>query len=49
VEEGGQAMDQAIETIKKTVRPSRNRLVTTRAMESREQGTLRIASLFDVY
>jgi hypothetical protein len=48
VEEGGQAIDQAIETIKKTIRPSRNRVVTNRAMESREQGTLGIASLFDV-
>jgi hypothetical protein len=48
VEEDGQALDEAIDTIKKTVRLSRNRVVTNRAMESREQGTLGIASLFDV-
>ena len=47
-DEHGQAIDRAIETIKKTVRSSRNRVVTNRAIESREQGTLGIASLFDV-
>jgi len=44
VEEDGQAMDIAIETIKKTVRPSRNRILTARAKESVEQGNLGIAS-----
>ena len=33
---------------KKTVQSGRNRVVTSRAIESWEQGTLRIASLFDV-
>jgi hypothetical protein len=48
VEEDGQAIDKAIETIKKMVRLGRNRVATNRAIESREQGTLGIASLFDV-
>jgi hypothetical protein len=48
VEEEGQAIDKAIETIKKTVQSGRNRVVTNRAIESQEQGTLRIASLFDI-
>jgi hypothetical protein len=47
-EEDGQALDKAIDTIKKTVQSSRNPVVTNRAMESQEQGTLGIASLFDV-
>ena len=47
VDEDGQAIDRAIETIKKTVRSSRNRVATNRAIESREQGTLGIASLFE--
>jgi hypothetical protein len=46
-DEDGQAIDRAIETIKKTVRSSRNRVATNRAIESREQGTLGIASLFE--
>ena len=46
-DEDGQAIDRAIETIKRTVRSSRNRVATNRAIESREQGTLRIASLFE--
>jgi hypothetical protein len=46
VEEDGQAIDKAIETIKKTVQSNRNRVATNRAIESREQGTLGIASLF---
>jgi hypothetical protein len=48
VEEEGQAIDKAIETIKKTVQSGRNRVVTNRAIESQEQGTLRIALLFDI-
>ena len=47
VDEDGQAINKAIETIKKTVRLSRNRVATNRAIESREQGTLGIASLFE--
>jgi hypothetical protein len=47
-DEDGQAIDRAIETIKKTVRSSRNRVATNRAIESREQGTLGIASLFEI-
>ena len=43
VEEDGQAIDIAIETIKKTVRLSRNRVLTARAKESVEQGNLGIA------
>jgi hypothetical protein len=46
-DEHRQAIDRAIETIKKTVRSSRNRMATNRAIESREQGTLGIASLFE--
>jgi hypothetical protein len=42
-----QAIDRAIETIKKTVRSSRNQVATNRAIESWEQGTLGIASLFE--
>jgi len=44
VEEDGKAIDEAIETIKKTVQPSRNRVLTNRAKESVEQGNLGIAS-----
>jgi hypothetical protein len=47
-DEDGQAIDKAIETIKKTVQSSRNRVATNRAIESREQGTLGIASLFEI-
>ena len=48
VEEDGKEIDRAIETIKKTVRSSvRSRVATSRAVESHEQGTLGIASLFD--
>jgi hypothetical protein len=46
-DEDGQAINKAIETIKKTVRSSRNRVAMNRAIESREQGTLGIASLFE--
>jgi hypothetical protein len=47
VEEDAKAIDKAIDAIKATVRSSiRSRVVTSRAIESREQGTLGIASLF---
>ena len=36
----GEAIDKAIETINKTVQPSRNRVLTTWAKESVEQGNL---------
>jgi hypothetical protein len=42
-EEEGEAIDKAIETINKTVRPSRNRVLTAQAKESVEQGNLGIA------
>jgi hypothetical protein len=49
VEQEAEALDEAIDAIKKTVRSSiRSRVMTNRALESREQGTLGIASLFDV-
>ena len=47
VEEDARAIDKAIDAIKITVRSSiRSRVATSRAIESREQGTLGIASLF---
>jgi len=47
VEEDAKAIDKAIDAIKTTVRSSiRSRVVTSRAIESQEQGTLGIASLF---
>jgi hypothetical protein len=46
-DEDGQAIDRVIETIKKTVQSGRNQVATNRAIESREQGTLGIASLFE--
>jgi hypothetical protein len=47
VEEDARAIDKAIDAIKTTVRSSiRSRVATSRAIESREQGTLGIASLF---
>ena len=46
VEEEGNAIDKAIDIIKKTVRSStRSRVLTTRAKESLDQGNLEIASL----
>jgi hypothetical protein len=48
VEEDSKAIDKAINAIRKTVRSSvRNKVATNRAVESWEQGTLGIASLFD--
>jgi hypothetical protein len=47
-DEDKQAIDRAIKIIKKTVQLSRNRVATNRAIESREQGTLGIASLFEI-
>jgi hypothetical protein len=44
VDEDGKAIDEAIETIKRTVRPSRNRVLTAWAKESVEQGNLGITS-----
>ena len=47
VEEDTRDIDKAIYTIKATVRSSiRSRVATSRAIESREQGTLEITSLF---
>jgi hypothetical protein len=47
VEEDTRAIDKAIDAIKTTVRSSiRSRVETSPAIESREPGTLGIASLF---
>jgi hypothetical protein len=47
VEEDARAIDKAIDAIKTTVRSSiKSRVATSRAIESWEQGTLGIASLF---
>jgi hypothetical protein len=49
MEQEAEALDEAIDAIKKTVRSSiRSRVMTNQALESQEQGTWGIASLFDV-